>query len=249
MKMKKQNYIIRTKQYVDNCIPEYLKFMNIDTMPDFDVDVLKNKSPDLHTSHKSKVPVIQIPEMYTTLLKENAKPGIYHEFTHIVDHASILINMPIEQQNKYLRWYTEYHATQVQMKKSLRFNSYYDEYHFKTTTTVHDWLDNKTVKEDIKFKTDEYVDKIKELYRSKNSYRIMLHSIYYLSQIQFWRAYCSESIENLIDWRLISAILGHKEIEVLLEQLRNPNVSDVRYFIKLKNIMDDISVKIAIKLG
>lgn len=247
--MKKQNFITRTKKYVNNCIPEYLKFMNIDKMPDFDIDAFKNKSPDLHVSHDSKIPIMHIPEMYTTMLKENAKPGIYHELTHIIDHATILTNMSIEQQNKYLRWYTEYHATQVQMKKSLRFNSYYDDYRFKTTTFVHDWLDNKTVKEDIKFKTDEYIDKMKELYQSKNKYRIMLHSIYYLSQIHFWRDYCSENVEGLFNWKLISAILGYKEIESLSEQLSNPNVSDVQYFIKLKDITDDILMKIAIKIN
>lgn len=191
----------KTKKKIKEFIPDYLKFMKIKSLPDFDIKTLSGNAGTLRVDFETDKPVLYIQDTYTSILKSNSKAGIFHEFTHILDHFLLLPELTKEEREPLIKMYCEYHAMEVQMKQSLHFNTYYDTYNFQFSTRVHDWFDNKTVKEDIVYKTKDYLATLKSLAKEQKDgylYDLLLHSIYYIGQSDFWIKYCKDNVESYI---------------------------------------------------
>ncbi|MBC5688226.1 hypothetical protein H8S37_04690 [Mediterraneibacter sp. NSJ-55] len=228
---------------------EYKKFMLISTFPDFNIVIDDTLGANLKTTFDKGIPTFLLSSTYIPELKSNARPGVYHELTHILHDSTILTGLNKQQREPYIKWYTEYYATQVQMKAALGFNNYYENYKFQLSTKVNDWIYKKNVAEDIAYKTLDYKSTIQSFIKNKDIYHIILHSIYYLSQINFWNKYCKEDVSKLIDYEFISLLLGKHDIEILDGLLKNPEIDNFSYFSDLNSISNQISNKIIMKLN
>lgn len=198
----KQKTILKVKEYVS----EYMSFMNITNFPEFDIVPYSNNQ-GMHVNFENNIPELFIDERYTSILKAKSKPGIFHEFTHILDNKILLSDLDKKEKKPLIKTYTEYHAVQVQMKTSLKFYNYQTEYYFSKDTKVHDWFDNKTVKEDVIYKTNDFIKTIQTLIKCDNhTYEILLHSIYYLSKIDFWNTYCKDDLSKYIAYDFLEIL-------------------------------------------
>ena len=228
---------------------EYEKFMKIEYMPEFKIQTYKSQNCNLNVTFYEDVPIINIPYNYIKLLKSNSKPAIFHECTHILDNHNLLQNMNPEEKEILLKWYTEYHATEVQMKAALRFEYFNSSYMFSKSSLVHDWFKNKTVEEDVLFKTNDYKTTIRSLIKSKDIYGIILHTIYYISQLNFWRQYCKDDVGDIADEKFVNKLIGKDSLRNLNCLFQSPTLNDVRYFNTIKMLTDRIAKEISIKIS
>lgn len=226
---------------------EFEKFMKIDNMPDFKIKVYYSTGCNLSVSFSEDIPTLNIPHEYMKKLKSNAKPGLFHEFTHILDNRILLSDIIADDKEQLLKWYTEYHATEIQMKAALRFDFFDSEYEFKKSTLVYDWFKQKTVEEDILRNANEYKITVQSCKENGKIYDVILHSIYYISKINFWNKYCKDDISNIIDKEIIINILGKDNFNNLNYLLQNPSLNKIRYFQTIKTLTDRIATELVYK--
>lgn len=121
--MKKVNKEWSNRLFVDSVAAEYRRFMRIDSLPDYKVDVKNNKyslaSFNKHGDHN-------IISVYEGLYAggEGTKPSVYHELTHLVDYNTHLLDDKI--QVIHLHPYAEFHAAQIELLKSLGMQCCWD---------------------------------------------------------------------------------------------------------------------------
>ena len=230
----KQKTITKVKEY----IPEYKAFMGINYFPKFDIIPFSNKQ-NMHVNFEKSIPELFINETYTSILKSKSKPGIFHEFTHILDNKTLLPDLENKEKEPLIKTYSEYHAVQVQMKASLKFYNYQTEYYFSKDTKVNDWFDNKTVKEDVIYKTNDFVKTIQTLISRENcTYGILLHSIYYLSKIDFWNTYCKDDLSQYIAYDFLEILYKNvfKSYQFLLQNC-NCSIKDFERIYNAQTLM------------
>lgn len=127
------------------------------------------------------------------------------------------------------------------MKQSLHFNTYYDDYKFQISTKVHDWFNDKTVKEDIIYKTKDFLETIK--YIASKQYKVylfdlLLHSVYYMSKCDFWKLYCKNDIDDYILDDIFEHIFG-TEILIYRKYLQAPQYTET-YFKILYHLQESM---------
>ncbi len=230
----KQKTIKKVKEYV----LEYKTFMNIKEFPEFNI-IPFSDNQNMHVSFENNIPELFINETYISVLKTKSKCGIFHELTHILDNKNLLPCLDKKEKEPLIKSYSEYHATQVQMKTSLKFYNYQTNYYFTKDTKVNDWFDNKTVKEDVIYKTRDFVKTIQVLIlQNNNAYNIWLHSIYYLSQIDFWNTYCKDNLSQYIAYDFLDILFKNvfKSYIFLLKNC-NCNIKDFERIYKAQNLM------------
>lgn len=212
---------------------KYCNFMNIEKLPDYETNVFKNNnSTHTYVEFGENKPILNIHSDYFPLLKSNATPVIFHELTHILDNSILLPELAIDKRHILTSMYSEYHAVQVQMKSSLHFETFDTDYKFKLETKVHDWFDNKNVKEDIVYKTNDFIATIRSILNNKReiyTYYLVLHCVYYQSMCDFWKNYCQSDITNMLKDNVFKTFFG-TEYEIFHHMLKNIKDRDVNYF-------------------
>ena len=108
----------------------YCKFMGITKMPKFKVKTFKGGNASAYISYQNNSQIFNIEENYINVLKQNALPLIYHEFTHIVDNESFLPEVSAKTKIPFIKMLSEYRAIQVQMKISMNFETYNEDKKF-----------------------------------------------------------------------------------------------------------------------
>lgn len=213
---------------------KYCDFINIEKLPNYKINIFKNNNTThTYVDFRENEPVLNIHRDYFPLLKSNAAPIIFHEFTHILDNSKLLPELATDKRHILTCMYSEYHAVQVQMKNSLHFETFDADYKFKLETKVHDWFDNKNVKEDIVYKTNDFIATIKSIINNKNelyTYNLVLHCVYYQSMCDFWKEYCQTDITNMLKDNDIFKILFGTEYEMFHHMLKNIKERDMNYF-------------------
>ena len=216
---------------------KYCKFLDIDYFPEFKINTFDSKDSRsaFITYSKDDVPILNIKDNYISSLKDNATPIIFHEFTHIFDDYILLPELSFKEKSSLISIYSEYHAIQVQMKSSLHYAKYDSDYKFRFETKVHDWFDNKNVKEDIEFKTKDFISTIKYIFDQKETgytYALVLHCIYYQSMCDFWKNNCKDDVTNLIKEDIPIKLFG-SEFDLLHHFIINIDKTDKKYFMVL----------------
>jgi predicted house-cleaning noncanonical NTP pyrophosphatase (MazG superfamily) len=133
--------------------------------------------------------------------KHDLIPMYFHEFTHIYDHYSPENDGPVDEKDD-LKWATEFHASQIEMKKVLGYEKNDDNKPFRITSKVI--YDRKviTVSEYIDKLIKEYLDDIREFFRQganeEANISIMVILGYTYGKISVLSTYIDESVINQI---------------------------------------------------
>ena len=191
-----------TKKTVMGLRKTYCEFMVIDSIPFFDVRTFKNNSSVQAFVNYSKdnTPILNLKYDFIPMLKDNATPVVYHEFTHILDNDILLPKLDLKSKTPFIKMYSEYHAIQVQMKSAVHFAKYNDNQKITLDDKTYDWFKNKTVQEDIIFKTKDCIATIQDILNKKQDgyvFNLLLHCTYYLSMYDFWKNNCKNDIFGL----------------------------------------------------
>ena len=210
----------------------YCKFMGITKMPKFKVKTFKGGNASAYISYQNNSQIFNIEENYINVLKQNALPLIYHEFTHIVDNESFLPEVSAKTKIPFIKMLSEYRAIQVQMKISMNFEIYNEDKKFSFDDKTHDWFEEKTVKEDIVYKTEDFVATKKNLLSKKENnytYFLVLHCVYYQSMCDFWKEYCINEVQHLLKEDIINTLFG-LEFDIFHHMLSKIDNKDINYF-------------------
>lgn len=202
-----------TKKTVMELRKPYCKFMEIDNIPFFDVKTFKNNnSAQAFVSYsKDNAPILNLKYDFIPMLKDNAIPVIYHELTHIFDNDTLLPELDLKTKIPFIKMYSEYHAIQVQMKSAVHFEKYSDNKKITLDDKTYDWFKNKTVQEDIIFKTRDFVATVKDILNKKQTgyiFDLLLHCTYYLSMCNFWENNCKNDIFGLTRMDIPETLFG-----------------------------------------
>ena len=227
---------------------EYCNFMSIKTLDEFKLEFFNDNDGVMsYVNYQSNNITLFIREDLFKILKSNAEPIIYHELTHIYHTSYLLPSKSREEKNSLIRMYSEYYAVQAQMKKSLHYYKYDSIYYFNLKTKTHDWFKDRNVLDDIKYKTNDYIQKILNLLNRKPSqyvYYILLHTIYYISMCDFWNVYCKEDIDSFIVKDIPTLLFGN-ELELFHYFLTNKFENNEKYF----NVLLDSQYKMVQYFG
>lgn len=212
----------------------YCKFVNINNMPSFKIKTFNNKSSATSFISRSKngIQILNIQDNYVPILKNNAIPVIYHEFTHIVDNEMLLPELDYKTKEPYIKMYSEYHAIQVQMRTSLHFESYNELKKISLEDETFDWFKPRNVQQDIDFKTNDFISTINHILDKKQNnyvYYLMLHCVYYQSMCDFWKDYCSDNIINLLREDVFKTLFG-SEFDMFHHSLYKIDDKSYKYF-------------------
>ena len=85
--------------------------------------------------------------------------------------------------------------------------------------------------------------------KSKDIYGIILHTIYYISQLNFWRQYCKDDVGDIADEKFVNKLIGKDSLRNLNCLFQSPTLNDVRYFNTIKMLTDRIAKEISIKIS
>lgn len=151
-----------------------------------------------------------------------------------MDFITIAQDLEIEQRRSYLKFYTEFHATQVALQTALGFERYNDNKQITLSDKLH--VDNNAVNisnaqlldvgeymqrltqklsADIPQWFDKYEQEKSEPLALKTLFSSLLNqSVYYFAKIDFMDKYCVEDTSSLFDINLFVDSLGAEILQV-----------------------------------
>lgn len=230
---------------------EYKIFINNDNLPQFFTNTFnafeKHTSTEAFIRYEGNRYVFHIEQDKLILCPETIKSLAFHEFTHIWDDCTFLQELPYNERKRLTRWFTEYHATQLEMMCACEFGS------LESTKS----LNNDTIiyKDNYPKRLKEYIDSsykgfiatiytyIKDDCPPQNAVKIVLHSVYQQSECDFFKRYYN-SFEYDKYQNACKVICGEPFIELAHSFLDNNSTKDVQYFKYHNSLSTDIGMYI-----
>ncbi len=213
-------------RFIKNAYEQYHSFMGLkDKLPKVEILPLTHKINDtVLANHKvdNGKHFISVQEKLH-LLKDEALPYLFHEFTHAYDYETYFKG--VENQEMFLQLYTEYHASQIEFMKKLRFDNVEDRPVITANTSVTALFKSQTVEQFLLEEKKEYIDKIRH-YISLNNMQGLFNAfpylMYYLGKIKVVIKY-SENIDewntNLFDYSEFATLFGDEIINIINDLL------------------------------
>jgi len=160
------------------------------------------------------------------------KAHYFHEFTHISNYYKFISIFEFDEFASYTKLYDEFHATEIQMKAACGFENINDNKKISLKDKIEIKRDIITLEDYFKKIISEYHREIpiwiNEYNKNKTSPiilldRLMTHSMYYYSKINFLFIYCSDNYEEIIDNTLFINELG-SELKKIIELLQSNDI-------------------------
>lgn len=123
---------------------EYFSFMNCNGLPRFQIN-FDQKNPRISMMIIPKVKgedyILKTNISFTEIMQNNARSLLFHEFTHIYDRELLLEECSWGEKGLLLGLYTEFHATIIQMKIAIGFQSESENTSFTSSAMINDAFD------------------------------------------------------------------------------------------------------------
>lgn len=155
------------KSYINQKLTLYKKFMLIEEMPTFQIEIDEAK---INASHNYLVQTDKHSLIVgPNIINKNMEYILFHEFTHMYN----VITFSAKNPSVYFanRGFTEYHASQIELLKLLGARDVTDNVSFSLTQSIETIIGNTTVLEYILRLRDTAKEGISE----KNSQTVLLH--------------------------------------------------------------------------
>ena len=158
------------------------------------------------------------------------KAHYYHEFTHIYDYYNMMKLFDFNEIASYTRLYSEFHASEIEMKVAMGFSTAYAFKNISLNEEISIGPNDISLGEYIKKETLSYYKGIPILFKKYNEnplpnnlaillHKLLSHSMYYYSKINFLERYCIDDFSDKVDRLIFSDVLG-EEIECVFELLK-----------------------------
>lgn len=225
--MKTKNKALQEMEqnhFIKNAYEQYHSFMGLNAkLPK--VEILTHKiNGTVLANHKmdNGKHFIRVQEKLP-LLKDEALPYLFHEFTHVYDYETYFKG--VEKQEMLLQLYTEYHASQIEFMKKLGFDNVEDRLVITANTNVTTFSKSQTVEQFLLEEKRGYIAKIRD-YISLNNMQGLFDAfpflMYYLGKIKVVIKY-SENIDewniNLFDYSEFAILFGNEIINIINDLL------------------------------
>lgn len=226
-KNKKEKYKA-IRQHIYNLFnTEYLPFMGLDKLCKFEIDVQeaadrKTNKYGAEVNHKDGVHTLHIAWETVVHGSQNSKSLLFHEFTHILDHETLLKDVAFNEKSPLLSLYTEYHATTVEMKAACDFKCETELGIVHPSRAVHVGIKPMSLDAFLSIARDELIAKFEAWkannYKPDDMLFLLKLSIYFIAKAHFVQKYCPVDIHEIIDTRFLAELFGNEfsEMETLL---------------------------------
>lgn len=237
--------LMTTKQ-LKKWYQEYQCFMDEENLPDFFVKLNDDYASSTEASifppiNKNDSFIFKIKKSLIKIKGDNAKATAFHEFTHIFDDCMLLQECDIRTRVILTKLYSEYHAIQIQLMCACQFDKNGQHKPLSASDIVRDNIYSRPINDYLEFITADYKATIAD--RTKSShidcFDILLHTIYYMSSIEFFKNYCIFNIHSYIDENYCMELCG-KELIELISQYKNTD-----FTLSSFEIMNELDVLIA----
>lgn len=139
------------------------------------------------------------------------KSILFHEFTHILDYSSLFNNL--DDQEALIKLYSEYHASQIQMKALLGFYNLEDNKNIMFKDMIYDVDKLVTVEKYFLDKRNEYITILNQsnLFNKDNLRQNTYNLMYYLGNLSVIKNHCNEDLREILD---INIFIGRYGVEM-----------------------------------
>lgn len=102
------------EQKIRKVVKLYKEFMRITSFPDFDIKFVVNSKIHMEVINDKKTMVLSV--NWTSILNKDFDyiSTLFHEFTHMHDNSTLLLDKEEKYRKSALKLYTEYHASYIQ---------------------------------------------------------------------------------------------------------------------------------------
>ncbi|MDP4132613.1 MAG: hypothetical protein Q8882_01210 [Bacillota bacterium] len=221
---------------------QYQEFMNVKDLPEFKVEffnVLEEKSPLCASvrlpSDTTDEYVLNISVDYIKLMQERSVPILYHEFTHILDHETILNDQDHSVRRRRLILYTEFHATIMQMKNATGFKNNDESKLLTLQSKIMKYENDIRIYKYLKDDLDSYIKTTAKYKLNMKDFEILRnYAIYHIAKKHFAKCYIKEDCSHLFNVQMFAEVLGEEVLQA--EEILNSEKNDVQTILELHKI-------------
>jgi len=114
--------------FIEQEYQKYKIFVNDSNMPSYKTNYINgneiNVPYTMQTDTSCNPMILNVNTIYMDNEKyKHCQPTLYHEFTHMWDDKNIFVNKEPVDRNKFLSFYTEYHASQIEFIRFIEADS------------------------------------------------------------------------------------------------------------------------------
>lgn len=217
---------------------EFQKFMKWEHPLDFKIEAFHAKREGRNSWATVQMPqrlgdpyVLEVDITASKIRKNDYKSLLFHEFTHIYDELTIHENIKKQGVAKPGTWYTEAHATEVELMCSCGIDSYFDDRKVEVSSKIPYYSEEITIADFGSRKEKEIEYRIRE----KDYVGAIKHLQYYIGYLKFLEKHCNDS-KSEIDKGIIFIYTNFGLEALLIKDIIFKKVITVTNFNRINNL-------------
>ena len=216
---------LTAKKTLNSLYNDYKSFVNTPDLPTPEIkfyDILKTRDGAKAYVQVPKSPVekcvLNADITALTYNRERIRPLYFHEFTHIWDHFSLLNEISdCKIKNSLLFYYSEFHATIVEMQAATGQEKYSQINKLSLTSQIALDFQDSTIADYLQSSHDAIKKRISltpQQYNGKELWDLKRFFSYYIGRKYFAHHYIVENSDQYFDTNVFTEIFGQEIIDI-----------------------------------